>query len=69
MALWQENLEAVKEILKFKTYGKSIMDGLQNYLTEKVDLNLLSEFRKDYTLKAAFDLQTQKVVLKQNTTA
>ena len=43
------------------------MDGLQNFLVEKVDLNLLSEFRKDYTLKAAFDLQIQKTVLKQNT--
>ena len=64
MTIMQGHLDNVKEIEKFKAYGKTLVVGMENYLTEKVDLTLLQEFRKDYTLKAAFDLQIQKSVLK-----
>ena len=48
MNVIQSAISDVKEVAKFKTFGKDITTGLTNFICEKVDLTLLSEFRKDY---------------------
>jgi hypothetical protein len=48
-------MEDVKELAKFKAFGKDIHEGLLTSLTEKIDLTLLNDFRTDYVLKGSFD--------------
>ena len=67
MGVIQKGLEDIKDISKFKTYGKSLYEGIINCLTEKVDIHLLSDIRKQYTLKANFDAAFVKVGVKQDT--